>query len=363
MLLLGLTLLFLGCLSRAGGNQGVAPASTASHDCTFANPIADGADPWVVQNDGLYHLIESTGEAIRVYRSRELTDLKKHGVTIWQAPDRGWNQSHVWAPELHLINGRWYVYYAAGQSGPPFIHQRSGVLQSETIDPQGAYVDRGQLYTGDDVETGTENTWSIDLTVARVDGQLYAVWSGWEENRPDDDTSQHLYIATMSDPWTVSSDRVRISSPVRPWERSTELDLNEGPTFLKRDGAVFIIYSARESWLPAYRLGQLRLARQGADPLSPDSWIKRGPVFTGTDEVHGVGHASFTTSPDDTENWIVYHTKKSTEPGWERAIMTQPFQWGEDGAPMFGEPVPSGEVIAVPSGQGGCEEGTLTTKP
>jgi len=87
--------------------------------------------------------------------------------------------------------------------------------------------------------------------------------------------------------------------------------------------------------------------------MNPDNWNKSGPVFLGTEEVHGVGHASFTTSPDGTEHWIVYHSKKSTEPGWNRDIRTQPFTWNEDGAPDFGTPVDVGVPLEVPSGQ--CE--------
>jgi GH43 family beta-xylosidase len=157
----------------------------------------------------------------------------------------------------------------------------------------------------------------------------------------------------MSNPWTISGPRVRLSSPVESWEVGTELSLQEGPEFLKHGDDVFVIYSTNESWLPAYRLGQLRL-RSGADPLDPSSWVKSGPVFTGTDEVHGVGHASFTTSPDGTEDWIVYHSKRSTEPGWDRVIRAQRFGWKPDGSPDFGVPVPSTEAIPVPSGE--CPE-------
>jgi GH43 family beta-xylosidase len=70
--------------------------------------------------------------------------------------------------------------------------------------------------------------------------------------------------------------------------------------------------------------------------------------------VHGTGHASFTTSPDGSEDWIVYHTKKDTEPGWNRYIFAQPFTWGKEGSPQFGEPVTRDSVLAVPSGQNGC---------
>ncbi|MFB6249076.1 MAG: family 43 glycosylhydrolase [Salinibacter sp.] len=352
LLAIGLGLLFCAC---GGGPTAQQRAATdTSSACSFSNPIADGADPWVVRHEDWYYLVESKENGISVYRSKVLTDLKRNEVRVWSAPDEGWNQDHIWAPELHRVNGRWYIYYAAGRDGPPFIHQRSGVLQSMGDDPQGEYRSRGRLYTGDDLGARSENIWAIDLTVGRIDGQLYAVWSGWKQNRDDDSTPQHLYIAEMENPWTMGSDRVRISSPTAPWEQGTELDINEGPTLLKHEGDTFILYSTRESWLPAYRMGQLRLEGPSADPMTPENWAKRGPVFQGTEKVHGVGHASFTTSPDGTEDWIVYHTKKDTEPGWDRMIFAQPFTWGERGNPQFGTPTPPDSVLSVPSGQRKC---------
>ena len=355
-----LLLLGLGCsktVTSANGGQG-----TPSLDCTFVNPVASGADPWVLRHNGSYYSVQSRDRGIYVYKSSKLTDFQQNGVRVWRAPDTGWNQASIWAPEIHFIDGRWYIYYAGGRPGPPdapFIYQRSGVLQSVSDDPQGAYVDKGMLYTGNDVVADTGNIWAIDLTVERLNGQLHAVWSGWERNTSIARTPQHLYIARMSNPWTISSNRVKISSPTENWEVRTDpqdgLDLQEGPEFLRNGDQVFIIYSTRESWLKDYRLGQLRMKNPNADPLNPDSYVKSGPVFMPTGTVHGVGHGSFTVSPDGTENWHVYHAKTSTTPGWDRVIRMQKFTWNPDGSPNFGSPVPSGQPIAVPSGQ--CSPG------
>ncbi len=336
-----------GCSGTGTGGPPAPPP------CTFTNPVAFGADPWVVRHENAYYLVQSRGGGIWVSTSEDLTGVFNTGVQVWSEPSSGWNSDNIWAPELHFLDGRWYIYYAAGVSGPPgdeFINQRSGVLESVGTDPQGAYVDKGQLYTGDDLAGGTGNRWAIDLTVTRLNGQLYAVWSGWETDATTDLTPQHTYIATMSDPWTISSDRVKLSSPTESWEVGTELDLQEGAEFLVHGDDVFIIYSTRESWLKEYRLGQLRLT-PGADPMDPASWTKSGPVFQGTETVHGAGHASFTKSPDGSEDWIVYHSKTSTTPGWNRVIRMQEFGWHADGSPNFGTPVPSSTQIALPSGQ------------
>ena len=325
---------------------------------TFTNPRGPGADPWVVRHEGRYYSVESRAGGIWVYRSDTLTSLKKNGVRVWTPPDTGWNQSDIWAPEVHFVSGKWYIYYAAGRPGPDgpdaaFTDQRAGVLEALHDNPQGPYTDRGMLYTGDDVVTKTNPVWAIDLTVARIGESLYAVWSGWEENRPTHVTPQHLYIARMANPWTIATDRVKISSPVEAWERGTRLDLQEGPEFLEHDGAVFVIYSARESFMADYRLGQLRLT-SGADPMLPASWVKSGPVFTGLPSggVYGVGHASFTVSPDGTEPWIVYHAKSVAADGWDdRVVRMQKFSWHPDGSPDFGTPVANGVATPVPAGQ------------
>ncbi len=320
--------------------------------CQFVNPVASGHDPWVIKKEDTYYFIESRGRGIYLSETKELTRIKANQKQIWKLSGSGWNQHNLWAPELHYLEGKWYVYYAAGRSGPPYTSQRSGVLQAASDDPFGGYIDKGMLYTGDDIETGEDNKWAIDLTVLNLNDQLYAIWSGWEENRDTDKTPQHLYIAKMENPWTISSNRVKLSLPEEHWETGGQLDLQEGPQILTNDDDdIFIIYSTRESWMPAYRLGQLRLKNRNADPMDPDNWEKSGPVFTGTKEVHGVGHASFTKSPDGTENWIIYHTKADTEPGWERLIHMQIFTWNEYGSPEFGEPVSPGVFIPKPSGE------------
>jgi GH43 family beta-xylosidase len=339
------------CASRGAIPPAASPAPSAAA-CTVANPIAEGADPWVVRHDGSYYYVKSSGDAIWISRSPTLTGVVAAPATrVWTAPDTGWNRTNIWAPELHFIDGRWYVYYAGGRSGPPFLTQHAGVLQSTGPDALGSYVDRGKLYTGDSVGTGTGDRWSIDLTVAQIGTRRYAVWSGWKQNAITDRTPQQLYIAPMTNPWTIAANRVLLSEPTERWERGTELDLQEGPEFLRHGDSVFLLYSTRESWLPDYRLGQLRLRSGPADPADPASWTKSGPVFTGRAGVYGVGHASFTTSPDDSESWIVYHSKTSAAPGWRRVVRMQRFAWSADGAPSFGEPVAAGDRIPLPAGE------------
>jgi GH43 family beta-xylosidase len=317
----------------------------------FTNPIYEGADPWVTRQGARYYLCRSEGDAgISVWSSDRLTDRGSQRV-VWKAPRRGWNSQQVWAPELHYLRGRWYIYYAAS-SGRNAMH-RAGVLEAETDDPQGPYVDRGMLYTGDDVAGGTRNRWAIDATPLGLNGRLYLIWSGWADERDE----QFLYIAPMENPYTVAGNRVRIcDNDTHLWERVDERragrGLNEGPQVLRRNGRVFVVYSCSGSWQPSYKLGLLWM-RENDEPLKRASWQKLDrPVFAGTERVLGVGHASFTQSPDGSEDWIVYHTKTRPQDGWERVVHTQRFGWNAEGFPEFGRPVAAGVKVEGPARRG-----------
>jgi GH43 family beta-xylosidase len=95
----------------------------------------------------------------------------------------------------------------------------------------------------------------------------------------------------------------------------------------------------------------LQLINRDSNILNPKNWKKTGPVFEGNEKVFGVGHVSFVKSPDETEDWIIYHSKKDTVPGWNRDVRMQPYTWNADGTPNFGEAIPVGMEINQPSGE------------
>jgi len=315
---------------------------------TFINPLYDGADPWIIKHNSLYYTCYSDGNNISVSESRFLTKKEKEKV-VFSSNTNNRNLYHLWAPELHYLEGKWYIYYAASsKGGTPYIHQRSRVLEANN--PFGPYEDKGVIYTGDDFENQSDdnNIWAIDMNVFEYRDRWYATWSGWAKQEDTDQTSQHTYIAEMINPWTIGK-RTLISSPTEDWEKGEAFELQEGQEALKHNNDLFITYSTRGSWTKHYKLGMLRLI--GEDLLSPDSWKKYGPIFQGTNSVHGVGHASFVKSPDDTEYWIFYHSKKGTEHGWNRDVRLQKFEFNKEGFPFFDTPLKAGVKIKKPSGE------------
>jgi GH43 family beta-xylosidase len=288
----------------------------------------------MIFHGGYYYYSESRDRRhVFIRRSRTLDQIGQDpGLCVWSAPARGKNSDNIWAPELHLIDGKWFIYYAADDGRN--VNHRMWVLESESSDPCGKYRCCGHLETGG---------WAIDGTVLSLDdGRRFFVWSGWPGRR---NGRQNIYVARMSDPVTVSGPRVLIATPDQPWER-VAMPICEGPQVLKRNGDVFIVYSASASWTADYCLGLLH--NQTKDVLNPAAWVKHGPVFKKTDQVWGVGHCSFVKSLCQTEDWIIYHSKSSEQPGWEdRDVHAKPFSWSSDGFPDFGVPLPRSRTFQL----------------
>ncbi|MFJ7048438.1 family 43 glycosylhydrolase [Streptomyces sp. NPDC101112] len=327
------------------------PAS-AAEGRPYTNPLKSvkGADPWLEYYDGNYYLVTTTFTGVLGMRkSPTLAGLATApSVQIWSdtTPSRN---SNIWAPEIHFSDGHWYLYYSAGQSGTPCCGangtQRTHVLESAGTDPMGPYTYKSMI-TGANLYP---TNWLIDASVLRVNGQNYLVGSG----RTNSSTPPSLVIAPMTNPYTVSGNWTVISTPTLSWEIH-KAAINEGPEALQRDGRTFLIYAASACDTPDYQLGQLELT--GSDPLNPAAWTKKPtPVFSRDDaaSVYGPGHNGFFTSPDGTENWIVYHANDSTTDrcGNERTTRAQKFTWNADGTPNFGTPVALGTTLPGPSGE------------
>ena len=223
----------------------------------------------------------------RVSRSARLHDVCRQPGRIVFSPPRGTAYSRdLWAPELHHLDGRFYLYVAADDGHNATTACTCSRATATTLSSRSVF--KGRI--GD-----ATDRWAIDGTVlAMPDGRRYFVWSGWEGR---EDVVQSLYIAPMSNPWTICGERVRISTPDHAWERVGWPLVNEGPTVLHgRDGRVFVAYSASGSWTDDYCLGLLTLV--GRDPLLPSSWLKMPrPVFASSGQVFGPGHACFVDRP------------------------------------------------------------------
>ncbi|NIK79589.1 GH43 family beta-xylosidase [Paenibacillus castaneae] len=303
------------------------------------NPLIEQrADPWVIKHtDGYYYFTGSVPQydRIELRRSRTiegLTDADK--VVIWNQHESGPMSKNIWAPELHFIAGKWYVYFAAARSDSPFKH-RMYVIENESANPlEGEWKEKGQIITDWD-------SFSLDATSFEHNGEQFLVWA---QQDPAIQGNTNLYIATMSNPWTLKSKQVLISKPEFDWEVIGFM-VNEGAAVLKRNGKIYMTFSGSAT-NHNYAMGLLT-ASDSDDLLDPASWVKsQSPVFMSNPATsqYGPGHNSFTVSEDGEQDILVYHARSYKEiegdPLFDpnRHARAKVFTWNDDGTPNFGTP-------------------------
>ncbi|MFD5140678.1 glycoside hydrolase family 43 protein [Streptomyces sp. NPDC058378] len=338
-LLVALLGLVLGLLPAAAAPSAAAasPAPPAAA-VTFRNPLNTGPDPFMTHWNGNYYLTTTQGDSIRMWRSPSLGTLAAADpVTVWTDSDPSRNRN-IWAPEFYRFGDRWYLYYTADDGVDD--HHRLYVLESERDDPAGPYHFKAKL-----APPNHADEFAIDAGILQLNGRLYLAYSGINQYQHNG-----LNIAPMSDPYTVSGNAVPIDAAGGCPE------VREGPEFLYRNGRVWMTYSACDTGKPDYQVRMMSLPTD-ADPLVPGAWHQHpDAVFSRADDrgVFGPGHHAFFTSPDGTEDWIVYHAKTTSVNTYSnRTTRAQKFTWRADGTPAFGRPLALGATQDLPSGDPG----------
>ncbi|RUO32445.1 family 43 glycosylhydrolase [Aliidiomarina soli] len=303
--------------------------------------IEQRADPFIYKHtDGYYYFTASVPayDRIELRRARTIDELPSaETVAVWHKPDSGPYSELIWAPEIHFNQGAWYVYFAAAPSREIkedlFQHRMYAIRCQDDNPLTGEWEFMGQIETGMD-------TFCLDATTFTHGGQLYYMWAQKENGIAG---NSNLYIATMENPWTLSSAPVRLTVPEYHWECIGFL-VNEGPAVLHRNGKVFVTYSASATD-ENYAMGLL-WADEDADLMDPASWQKsKDPVLVSApeDKVFGPGHNSFTVADDNETVLLVYHARTYTEiegdPLWDpnRHTFVKKLRWDNDGMPVFGK--------------------------
>jgi len=243
----------------------------------------------------------------------------------------------IWAPELHEIDGKWYIYFAATHTHDldalGMFQHRMFALECADSDPlTGKWQEKGQIKTPLD-------TFALDATTFRHQGKQ---WYLWAQKDPDIKGNTNLYLAELENPWTLKGQPVMLSQPEFDWECRGFL-VNEGPAVLFHGDKLFVSYSASATD-ENYCMGLLWI--DVSDPLRPENWHKAPqPVFRTSYEnrQYGPGHNSFTQTPEG-EDVQVYHARNYTEiegdPLYDpnRHTRLKLIRWQENGMPDFGIP-------------------------
>ncbi len=307
-----------------------------SQPATFNNPIAEQrADPWVYRTeDGTYYLIATVPEYDRIVmrQSQTINGLQAaEEKVIWRKHESGVMGAHIWAPELHWVEGKWYVYFAAGKK-EHIWEIRMWALSNASSNPMdGHWVEEGQIKTH-------RESFSLDATTFEHQGKRYMIWAQamWDEKQ-----GTSLVMSEMAGPTELTGPEVVLTEPEYSWEM-VKYQVNEGPAVIKRNGKIFVTYSASAT-NENYCMGLLWVDAD-ADLLNVSNWEKSpAPVFYSNPQVnrYGPGHSSFTKAEDGSTDVLIYHARDYEKiQGFElndpnRSTRARVFTWTPSGFPDF----------------------------
>ncbi len=314
----------------------ICSSQSYSQSIEFNNPIAEQrADPWVHKTEnGEYYLIATVPEYDRIVirKANSINGLKEaKEKEVWHKHEAGVMANHIWAPELHRIDGKWYIYFAAGEAENKW-NIRIWVLSNPSADPmQGKWTEEGQIKTKTD-------SFSLDATTFVHNGKRYLIWA---QNVRGGDHGTALVLSEMKNPTTLTGPEVILTEPEFSWERE-KYNVNEGPAVIKKNGKIFVSYSASAT-NHNYCMGLLWI-NENTDLLNTANWNKSpGPVFYTNEELKrfGPGHNSFITAEDGKTTVMIYHARDYKEiQGHElsdknRATRARVVEWTRSGFPDF----------------------------
>ena len=281
----------------------------------FINPVAPGADPFVLKDDdGTYYLYATSGDkyGYRVYSSKNLVEWTSHGYCllsddVYTDPNSAYTDYAFWAPEVMKYEGKYYLVYTS--------QHRIGVAVSDS--PVGPFKNNADGY--------------LINTANVIDGNFFV----------DDDGTVYLYFVTQRkasfgdssvasgnniwgcvfDMETLSVKKETITLLVE-WDPRIETlaysggDCVEGPFMIKNNGVYYMTFSSNRYQNTKYSvhyatsdspLGTFKRDRNNVVLMCDD--LK----YEDNDNPHlyGTGHHSFVEAPNGKDLVIVYHAHRT----------------------------------------------------
>ena len=281
--------------------------------------IAQRADPCILlAPDGYYYFTASVPDfdLVELRRAKTIEELRNAQTRIvWHKPDEGAMSKYIWAPEIHIVFGKWMIYFAAASEEPDnlgvFSHRTYALMLDGTDPMKDDWKLMGQMKTG-------WESFTIDSTTFTSGGKTYFVWA---QRDYDISGNSNLYIAEMLSPTELKLPATLLSVPEYDWECQGYL-VNEGASVLKHNGKLFMTYSGSATD-ERYAMGLLT-ADENSDLLDKNSWKKSPVPVMVTDSGHniyGPGHNSFTKDAEG-RDLLVFHARPY--PGFKGTPLSDP---------------------------------------
>jgi len=305
---------------------------------SFVNPVIKDKnlpDPGAIYYEGWYYVTNTGGSEkakFPIHKSKDLQNWQFVGyafvegkLPVWAKPNDAF-----WAPELHIIQGKFRLYFTARQLVTNLLC--IGVATADSI--AGPYKDKGvPLIMNTTVG-------SIDATVMTISNDEYYLI--WKDDGNGKSPKIHTWLWAQkltNDGLKVTGDKTALIRETLPWEG----DLVEAPWVIKRGDWYYLFYSGYGYCNPTYAVGVAR----SKNPLGPyqkkgDPILKTGPTWVGP------GHCSVLLDHKVKDQYVmIYHSWHGKEVcgKYHRLLLVDYVKWSADGWPYMANQ--SSEAILI----------------
>lgn len=270
----------------------------------FLNPIlaGDHPDPSIIRVGDTYYLTFSTFDAypgLLIWRSHDLVNWQPIGPALQQ------NIGSVWAPDLVIHEGRFFIYIPARTATYKSIY----VIHADAIDgPWSAPIDLG---LNDHIDPGH---------IVGEDGARYLFLSNGDRVRlradglATDGPVEHVY-----DPWRYPDD----------WD--VECFCPEGPKMLWRGDYFYMLTAVGGTAGPP--TGHMVIAARARSIHGPWEHAPNNPQVRtrhASEKWWSRGHATLIDDPQG-KWWLIYHGYENGFLTLGRQCLLDPVRWRADG--------------------------------
>ena len=306
-----------------------------SAESTFTNPVvnSDHPDPGVLRlADGSFVAVTTSNDASNsfpILTSPDLVNWQERGYVFPEGKQPEWTVSDYWAPEIHEVDGKYYVIYTAREGSTKLLSL--GIAYSDQ--PLGPFIDKGEPM----LQNLTVPVGVIDVTYFREEGKDYLIWKTDDnaQNKPTHIFIREFDFITLS--FVESSEIVELLRSDRDWESN----INEGPWMIKHGDLYFLFFSASGFTDPKYSVEVARSHslfgpfEKKSTPILHTDWDLE--MYGVDSSFVGPGHCSAVWLEEKGSWWMVFHAWKFGKVGQEpgRVMLIDEVEISQEGWPQM----------------------------
>lgn len=347
-------IIFIALLSMLiAGCQTQQPSEKTGDIFRYQNPVTSGIDPeglrdcHIFRDNNKWYMVGTSAPhwkgpnpGVRLYSSDDLTDWTIEGLLIDRSKldPKVWYLDRFWAPEIHKINGQYYLLVNCRNESTEYPHSHGPLVAiADTLKgPYTVLTDKGPFHGGNDLTFFQDD-----------DGKVYAYWNG----------AKRMFAAEVdlqkAKP-ILPAGQKEASVIFTPDEDTWDSIGIEGPYVIKHKGIYYLFYS---SWSRGYEIGYATASH----PLGPWTKYKNNPIYgdqspaacrknnlpyTGRpgSPFDQVGHNEIFIGPDG-RYWISCHgIVKEKQP----TLVIDPIDFNDDGSVRATGPTYTPQEIKLP---------------